>query len=460
MRAGSSVCRATGDKDTYLKNILALSRSKSRLPSPPARRPSPNSALLQRVPWWAVALTLLVMLTAALAVDPLRDAATLESVGEATLTRSAGYIAIAPVSDVLDTITLLSIGQHIAIVLWAIVLFAIWRATRARGGGRGTTVLRELGASVLMLLGIVAVYALAALLPRPMASLALSDATVLAIDVHSHTKYSHDGRLGWTEDDVRNWHRAAGYDIAYITDHATFEGAERGIAANPRLAGEGTMILQGLEAFYKGEHVNVLGAGRRYQGLTTPDLKSVDEQSLALASLLQATSPVLIETIPGKLDRVPAASDTAPGVRAIEIVDGSPRGLTQGRRDRARILHIADSLNLALVAGSDNHGWGKTAPGWTLMRIPGWRGMTTDSLSSRIEEILRLGRREATRVVERRAAPGASAIQVVFAAPVVAWGMFAMLSPDERVAWIIWAWAIVIAMRAWRVSRARRVTPA
>jgi hypothetical protein len=427
-------------------------RSQSKSPPPAARRPPPA-----RIPWWAVAITLLVMITAAVTIDPVRDAATLASVGEARLSQSASYIAIAPLSDLLDTITLLSIGQHIAIVLWAIALFAIWRVNRAR---RGTSVLRELGAAALMLVGIVFVYALAALLPRPMASLALSDDTVLAIDMHSHTKYSHDGRPGWTEDDVRAWHQAAGYDAAYITDHATFEGAERGIASNPRLAGEGTMILQGLEAFYKGEHVNVLGAGRRYQGLTTADLKTVDEQSLALASLLQATSPVLIETIPGKLDRVPAASDTAPGVRAIEIVDGSPRGLTQGRRDRAHIVRIADSLDLALVAGSDNHGWGRTAPGWTLMRIPGWRGMTTDSLSPRIEEILRLGRRGATRVVERRAAPGTNAIQLVFAAPVAAWTMFAMLSPDERVSWILWSWAVVIAIRAWRSARARRAAPA
>jgi hypothetical protein len=438
-------------------NIRALPRSRSQSPPPAARRPSPNPALLRRIPWWAVAITLLVMITAAFALDPLRDAATLTSVGEARLSRSAGYIALAPLSDVLDTITLLSIGQHIAIVLWAIALFAIWRVNRAR---RGTTILRELGAAALLLVGIVLVYALAALLPRPMASLALSDDTVLAIDVHSHTKYSHDGRPGWSEDDVREWHRAAGYDAAYITDHATFQGAERGIASNPRLAGEGTLILQGLEAFYKGEHVNVLSAGRRYQGLTTPDLKTVDEQSLALSSILAVTSPVLVETIPGKLDRVPAASDSAAGVRAIEIVDGSPRGLTQVRRDRARIVHIADSLNLALVAGSDNHGWGRTAPGWTLLRVPGWRGMTADSLSVRIEEILRLGRREATRVVERRVAPGESAIQLVFAAPVVVVGMFTMLSTDERMAWIVWTWAIVLAMRAWRLTRARRAAPA
>jgi hypothetical protein len=266
--------------------------------------------------------------------------------------------------------------------------------------------------------------------------------------------------MGWTEDDVRDWHRAAGFDAAYVTDHATLEGAERGIAANPRQAGEGTMLLQGLEAFYQGEHVNILGAGRRFKGITTADLRNVDEQSLALASFLPATSPVLLETIPGKLDRIPRTTQGAPGVQAIEIIDGSPRGLTQGRRDRARIVHIADSLNLALVAGSDNHGWGRAAPGWTLIRIPGWRGMTTDSLSLRIEDILRLGRRDATRVVERRVAPGTEAIELVFAAPVVVWGMLAALSADERITWILWTWAIVIAIRAWRTGRARRAAPA
>ena len=209
-----------------------------------------------------------------------------------------------------------------------------------------------------------------------MAQLADRDATVVVVDFHSHTKYSHDGRPGWTEEDVRNWHRAAGYDVAYITDHATFEGAERGIASNPGLAGEGTMILQGLEVVYRGEHVNILSAGRRYRGLTTPDLKDMDVQALQLAGFLRATAPVLIETVPAQPEqgagaaRVTARASTRSRSSTARRAD-SP----QDRRDRQRIVHIADSLNLALVAGSDNHGWGHAAPGWTLMRVPGWRGM-------------------------------------------------------------------------------------
>lgn len=413
----------------------------------------------RRVPWLAIGISFFVILTAAFVVAPVRDAATLEPVGEASLELSAGYLSIAPFSNVLDTLTLLTIGQHIAVLLWAIGIYIVVRIWRRRGGR--TSIVRESVFAIVFLACIVAVYAVMALVPRPMAQLVASDPTVIIADFHSHTQYSHDGRAGWTEDKVREWHRSAGFDVAYITDHATFEGAERGVAANPGQAGEGTMLLQGLEAIYKGEHVNVLNAGRRYQGLTTPDLKSVDEQSLALASLIPATTPVVIETVPGNLAKVPASTGPgSPGVTAIEVVDGSPRGLTQGRRDHARIVHLADSLNLALVTGSDNHGYGRAAPGWTLLRIPDWRGMATDSLMRDIEQILRVGRRESTRTVERRIANGTNPVALVFAAPVVAWRMLTTLSPDERVMWLIWTWVIVIAARAIRGYRARRIAAA
>jgi hypothetical protein len=408
---------------------------------------------------WPIVISLLVFLSAAFAVDPVRDAATLDPVGEARLDFTAGYLSIAPISSVLDTLTLLTVGQHIAVVLWVIVLFAIYRITRART--HDVSALREIAAAGGLLVGIVVVYAVAALVPRPMAQITTSDATVLVIDFHAHTKYSHDGRPGWNEEDVRSWHHGAGYDVAYVTDHATFEGAERGVAGNPAQAGEGTVLLQGLEAIDRGEHVNILSAGRRYRGITSPDLKDVDDQALALADLIPGTSPVVIETVPGNLSKLSSAvPNTAPVVDAIEIVDGSPRGLSQGRRERARIVRLADSLNLALVAGSDNHGWGRTAPGWTLLRIPEWRGMPTDSLSRRIEVILRNGRRQATRVVERRVADATSPIAVAFAGPVVTWRMLTTLSADERVMWLVWVWGIVLVARAVRMYRQRPASAA
>ena len=420
--------------------------------------PDERVSLLRRVPWWPVAITLVVLMTAAFSVDAIRDAATLGPVPEARLAIPPSYLAIAPISNVLDTLTLLTVGQHIAVLLWAIGVFAAIRVYRAR---RGTSIRRELTAAGVFLGAVILTYLVGIVVPRPMAQLAVGELSVLSLDFHAHTEYSHDGRPGWTDEDVRNWHRDAGFDVVYITDHRTFEGAERGIASNPPQAGLGTMIVQGLEAFYRGEHVNVLSAGRRYKGLTTPDLKDIDQQSATLASLLVNASPVMIETVPANLAKVPAPNDSgAPGVMAIEIVDGSPRGLSQTRRERARIVHIADSLNLALVTGTDNHGWGRAAPGWTLMRIDGWRGMSTDSLSRRIEDILRAGRRGATRTVERRVAGGTNPLSLAFAGPLVAWRMFTTLGPNERVMWLVWIWGIVFLTRGLKRFRIRRSTTA
>jgi hypothetical protein len=404
---------------------------------------APKLPWYRRIPWWAVAVTLAVLVTAAFAADPIRDAVSFEAVGEGHLEVSPAYVVLAPLSAILDTITLLTIPQHIAVLLWVIGVYAVWRLWPSSAK---PDIRREAIGAGTLLGAILVTYAAVAFLPRPMASLTVSDETVLAVDFHSHTEASHDGRKGWTDDDVRAWHRDAGYDVAYITDHRSFTGAERGVASNPPVAGQGTLILQGIEAVFRGEHVNILNAGRRYKGLLTPDLGDVDEQSLQMASIIPPTTPVLIETIPGNLDKVPAASPElggGGGVQAIEVVDGSPRGLTQSRRDRARIDSLVDKLNLAPVSGSDNHGYGRAAPAWTLLRIPGWRGMAPDSLSRRIEEVLRNGRKDATRVAERRVAGSTTPTSIALAGPVVAWRMLTTLSADERVAWILWTWAIV-----------------
>jgi hypothetical protein len=400
-----------------------------------------------------VVVTVLVVITSGFAIEPIRDAALLTGVGEARLDVTAPYLFIAPFSATLDTLTLLTIGQHVALLVWAILVFATWRVLRHRRGG--VQPVREAIAAGVFLLVIVAVYAVGAMVPRPMARIAISDETVLAVDFHTHTKYSHDGRSGWSEDKVRAWMADAGFDGAYITDHRTFEGAERGVSANAGVAGEGTLLFQGLEAGYKGEHVNILGAGRRYKGITGPDLRDVDEQSLNLAFLFPATSPVVIETLPGDFEKVKDSTAKGVSVVAMEIIDGSPRGLAQGRRDRSRIVHLADSLNFALVTGTDNHGWGRTAPGWTLLRIPGWRGMTADSLSRRIEDVIRSGRRSATRPVERIVAGGQNPFSLALTPILVLWRMLTTLSADERVMWIIWTWALVFAIRAVRRYRLR-----
>jgi hypothetical protein len=421
---------------------------------------------LPRLPWFALAITVLILASATVAVSPLRDAATLQPVTEAELVLSPAYLAGSPFFDTLDTLSLLTVAQHVAVLLTAIVAYAAWRiwhrrrkrpiATLGEGSRLRRPVLREVAFAAALLLALVTVYAVGAVVPRPMAALNLRDLDVVVVDVHSHTKYSHDGRPGWEADDVREWHASSGYNAAYITDHRNYRGAEEGVAANPSVAGQGTVLLSGLEVVFGGERVNVLSAGRVYRGLTTDNLWDIDTTSLALASMITRREPVIIQTIPARLDRMkPARGPLTPGVRAIEIVDGAPRGLSQTRGQRRRIVQLADSLNLALVAGSNNHGWGRTAPGWTLLRIPAWRSMTPDQLATTIEQAIREAGRQATRVVERRVAEAnGNPLLMALTVPAVAWRMGTTLSTDQRVMWLVWAWGLVAVGFAMRRLRA------
>lgn len=389
---------------------------------------------------------------------PLRDAATHETVTEAALARPAGYVLTAPVSNTLDTLTLLSLRQHAALLASLVVLYLLWRwrARRAPRPTAGRRLRRQALHGAAALAALLVVYAAAVLLPRPMAALDAAP-QVLTIDFHAHTRFSHDGRRDWTPEHVRAWHREAGFSGAYITDHRTFEGARDAWSNNPPLAGEGVVLLPAIEAVWRGEHVNLLDADRRYRGLLTPTLRDIDEEALALASAVPGNEPLLIQTLPGDLSRIIAArGPRSAGVRAIELVDGAPRGLGQTRRERPRILHLADSLDLALVAGTDHHGWGYAAPGWTLLAIPGWRGMSPDQLSSAIAATLRTGGRLATRVVERYVADTEGGWRLPLTAPLVLWGMLRALSGEERIVWLAWI-AALYALLHWRaVRRARR----
>ena len=409
--------------------------------------------LYQRIPWTPLAIAVAVILSGAFAVPSIRDAASLADVPEAMLALPLGYVILAPLSNVLDMLTLLSARQHIAFLIGVLVCFAAWRIVVARFG----TSPRHLRPTAMFALGLVLTYVATAILPRPMAALVTDNADIVKIDFHSHTAASHDGRPGWSVEDNRAWHRDGGYDVAFITDHATVVAAERGVARNSYPAGEAVTLLQGIEVTWAGEHVNILGAQRRYKGILTDNLRDVDEQSLQLASLISGREPVVIWNHPHRLNRLPTASRPGTsGVRGIEISNGAPDSMDEVRLERAAIAALAQRRNLALTSGSDNHGWGSTVPNWTLMLIFGWRGMAADSLESQIEDDIRRGGVRAGRVVERRAAQATSDVELaltVFAAPA---RMLTTLSNDERISWLIWISLITAATWWIRRARARR----
>lgn len=410
--------------------------------------------LMARVPWLPIALSLIVVLTAAAARRPIRDAGSLGDVSEAYLARPVGYVALGPISTVLDTIALLSVRQHIAMLAGLLVLVALYRTVRHV---RGRATWRSHGLSLAWFFGtFVASYAAAVVLPRPMAYLASQDPNIMRVDFHSHTSASRDARRGFGVEDNRDWHRRAGYDVAFITDHATVAGAERGLAHNTPSGLDEPMLLQSIEVTWTGEHVSIPGAQRTYTGLLTQNLRDVDPDALRLASMVPAREPVVIWNHPRDLNRLaPAAGPMTAGIRAIEIANGSPDNMDDIKPKRAQIVGLAQQHGLALTTGTDNHGWGYTAPAWTLMRPPQWRGLSGDELTLLIERVIREAGFAGTLAIERVVAYPASGMELALTVASVPLMMFRTLSTDERVMWLVWIWAVWGAIR-WVTQRRAR----
>src|SRR5215831_6298220 len=85
------------------------------------------SVALLRVPLF---LSALLALSAVLAVAPLRSAQT--GAAEGRLRLPPAYIVLAPLCDVLDAMSTLTVRQHMALVLTGLALYAMWRIRRRR----------------------------------------------------------------------------------------------------------------------------------------------------------------------------------------------------------------------------------------------------------------------------------------------------------------------------------------
>ena len=366
-----------------------------------------------------------IVLGAVVTRPSLRDAVTGVTPSGVKLVLSPMYILLSPLSRVLDTIGLLSIGQHIALVVTVILVGALVGRDRAALAGGGIAV------AVLLL-----VYACAAVLPRPMTAIVVSDPSAVIVDFHSHTNASDDARDGFSPEDNRAWHRRGGFNVAYISDHRSFSGTEAGLNRNPQRAGDGTVLLSAYEGRY-------LGTFEIFLSLTRADSASLmnSRRWLREGKLQSGRTPRSVVALPVPLMDIQAEGrDHPPHIAAIEISDGSPRGLLQTDRDRAAIIRRADSLGIAFVSGTNNHGWGRVIPAWTLVSVPGWRALAPDSIGAAIEAALSEAPRSAVTVVERRRPTLASPVAMIFTAPVAIAQLFTTLTMPERLVWLIWIW--------------------
>ena len=404
----------------------------------------------RRAAWWKRrSLIAATIITAVIVAGAIWNAAPVEALGavargggpRATLRLTASYTLLSPFCELYDALTLLTIGQHGALFAWLLAIHVTVRIIARRRGGRRPV--RDEGVALgLTLCAVIAIYVVGALAPRPMAALFLPDRDELALDVHSHTDASHDGRVGFDAETNRRWHAEAGFAAAYITDHRRYGGAAAGEAGNPPLAGDGTMLLPGIESAAGSSRVLLLGARQSMY---------LDQDGRAnLARLARDTNIVVVLTTPATLATV---ASTMP-LEAVESSDGAPRGLLFTRRLAPQIEQFAASHGLARVAGSNNHGWGRTASAWTVLRVPGWRALSASALDSAIRATIRRDSGE-VRVVARGSTPLPHSRIALAATPaLMLWSVVTRLTLAERLSWLAWSWCLAAALIL--TDRARR----
>jgi len=364
--------------------------------------------LLRRHPI-ALVLIALVVLSALVPLPPLVDAVSGAPPADVDLVRPTLYTLLAPVSNVLDALTFLSLERAKAfLVTWVAALALL--GFLQRGSLRRRLVAAVLAPLAVVLLGVAAV-----LLPRPVPSLVAADSTLTVIDYHAHTELSHDGRRGWTLADLAAWHAAQGFGASYVTDHnVVFNG---GVDAPIRL-------LPGVEWSVFDQHVVALGAvapvERSAYGRDTRAM-------LSLFAALHRQGAIGIASLPeywrnhwAELDAFVAA-----GADGFEIVNCAPKAIGFPAAARARVLQIAESRDLLVVGASDNHGWGQVTCVWNLSS-PSAHGFRSN------------------RVIARPIALAQGEWQPWTAAYTQPWLMLAGLSWSERSSWLTWILVILI----------------
>lgn len=400
----------------------------------------------------------LVLATALVPVSALRAERDGAAAADVTLATPAVYVAISPFARLADVLCVLSTAQHAALAVTLLVVAAAWKvARRCPQASALRTCARASGACALSLVAFVVLLAGAVFAPRPMASLVAQDADEVRVDFHTHTNASHDVPGWFTPERRRAWHTDAGFDVAYVSDHKRVAGALAAAHGNPARAGTGLSVLPAIESWWNGIHVIVLGTSALDPAFRADE--QVDRAlpaAIASGRLAGRPLPVVLAAIPDDVLRAltPAARDSAPWLRGVEVADGAPRAIAQRDRERAAITERAAALGILPVAATNHHGWGRTAVAWNLVRVPGWQALTPEALGTRIEDVLRRGDAGALRVVTRArpqvAAAGAPRLaSLVATLPALVWQVAAELDTPERAVWLLWLWAPALLTLMW-----------
>lgn len=383
-------------------------------------------------------LTAVVVLAQLVHLDPLVDVVTGRPPADLRLVYPFAHIVFAPLTLTADWLNGGSRGDLKGFAAWAVGVYAFCRIFLGTAPRRR---LRESGYALLFLAGFAAFVGWGALLDRPIPRIVAADSALVLFDVHSHTARSHDGRARFGPDENAAWHRRAGFDAAFATDHNLVGAAD---AWRADRAGRPPLLLAGEELSLAGLHIVALGTTQRIDN--TPWNGSFDSTLLLLRRLSAdsgASRPYLIASLP-EYWRNHWGPDigvmTGAGVEGFEIWTTSPRAMDIPPAARAEILARAALERHALFGATDMHGLGNAATVWNVMRLPGWRALDERALAAALVARFRSDGPAAHRVIAIRRwqtdATGAAPAVV----PLNAALRLRSMSRGHAAALVVWIW--------------------
>ena len=354
------------------------------------------------------------------------------------------YVLLAPLFTLWDGVSMLSMSRLEAFLRGLLLLYLPWRAARVlwrrvawsdRPPVRAP-VRREL-ALFLGALGALLLFVAGGLLwHRPMAALAGTEPGDVVFDVHSHTNVSHDVEhtlmRGFDTEANLRWHRRAGFDAAFVTDHNTVAGLRPHIGP--------PALCPGIEVSAWQSHIVLLGDTvpvdrSRYN-------RSLDGLLTLLASSDSAYGALSVLSLPeyernqwGRLDTLLAG-----GADGLEIVNAAPKANELSRMRRDSVVALARRMNKFVVGASDSHGWGATSMVWNVMPMA---GALTDAraVCTALLDGLRRGF-GSSRIVERHRLRADSAWPRWLTPVGVVWETWRAMDWTLTIAWLAWIWLL------------------
>lgn len=383
--------------------------------------------------------TVFILLGQAGRLQPLADAAEGGPFQGARLEFPAGWILTAPFSALADLLTFSGVRQAGAWLLWLAGSYWLWRAFRPRCGAR-----RALQGWVLWLVGVLSFLAWALLSARPLARIAFDDPALAALDFHSHSSCSHDGRPSFTPSANAAWHARAGFDAGFLTDHNTEA------CARPATSQGGFTSFTGTELSLHGAHIVVLGqrapiALERYERGQAGLEAFLSESGPSHGAAAVLSLPEYWRHHRADLDRL-AGLLSLPG--GVEISNGAPKALEVQDEARATVLELSRRHSLFPACATDNHGWGQAPFCWNVMSLPGHRDMPAAALQEAVLARLRAGGADAVRVAERRRVATAPGARVLLDPLLGLWVLTRTLTPAGAGASLAWLWILCAVIRA------------